>query len=54
MTPPQSEASSAPAPWARASRMPQYVVIFWGTLRQRGNNYLEYVQHGPSPFLRFE
>ena len=26
----------------------QRAVIFWDTLRQRGNNYLEHVQQGPA------
>jgi len=48
---------AAPA-WAA---WPQYLVdcaqravIFWDTLRQRGNNYLEHVQQGQPPVLRFE
>ena len=32
----------------------QRAVIFWDTLRQRGNNYLEHVQQGQPPVLRFE
>src|SRR5689334_2527745 len=28
-------------------------VIFWDTLRQRGNNYVEHVQQGQPPVLRF-
>ena len=31
----------------------QRAVIFWDTLRQRGNNYLEHVQRGQPPVLRF-
>jgi Protein of unknown function (DUF3141) len=40
---------------------PQYAIdhaqraaIFWDTLRQRGNNYLEHVQHGQPPVLHFK
>jgi pimeloyl-ACP methyl ester carboxylesterase len=43
------------------SAWPQYAVdfaqralIFWDTLRQRGNNYLEHVQQGQPPVLRFK
>jgi pimeloyl-ACP methyl ester carboxylesterase len=32
----------------------QRAVIFWDTLRQRGNNYLEHVQQGQPPVLHFE
>jgi pimeloyl-ACP methyl ester carboxylesterase len=32
----------------------QRAVIFWDTLRQRGNNHLEHVQQGQPPVLRFE
>src|SRR4249920_778339 len=32
----------------------QRAVIFWDTLRQRGNNYLEHVQQGQPPVLRFK
>jgi pimeloyl-ACP methyl ester carboxylesterase len=32
----------------------QRAVIFWDTLRQRGNNYLEHVQRGQPPVLHFE
>ena len=32
----------------------QRAVIFWNTLRQRGNNYLEHVQQGQPPVLRFK
>ena len=46
---------------ASLSGWPQYAidcaqraVIFWDTLRQRGNNYLEHVQKGQPPVLRFE
>jgi len=31
----------------------QRAVIFWDTLRQRGNNYLEHVQRGQPPVLHF-
>ena len=50
-----------PAPAAAASAWPQYMVdaaqravLFWDTLRQRGNNYLEHVQRGQPPVLHFE
>jgi hypothetical protein len=43
-----------------ASAWPQYLVdaaqraaIFWDTMRQRGNDYLEHVQQGQPPVLRF-
>ena len=43
------------------SAWPQYAVdcaqralIFWDTLRQRGNNYLEHVQQGQPPVLHFK
>ena len=43
------------------SAWPQYLidcaqraVIFWDTLRQRGNNYLEHVQQGQPPVLHFK
>ena len=29
-------------------------MIFWDTLRQRGNNYLEHVQKGQPPVLHFK
>jgi pimeloyl-ACP methyl ester carboxylesterase len=32
----------------------QRAVIFWDTLRQRGNNYLEHVQNGQPPVLHFQ
>ncbi len=32
----------------------QRAVIFWDTLRQRGNNYLEHVEKGQPPVLRFQ
>ena len=32
----------------------QRAVIFWDTLRQRGNNYLEHVQQGQPPVLHFQ
>jgi len=32
----------------------QRSVLFWDTLRQRGNNYTEHVQQGQPPLLRFE
>jgi pimeloyl-ACP methyl ester carboxylesterase len=32
----------------------QRAVIFWDTLRQRGNNYLQHVQQGQPPVLRFQ
>jgi pimeloyl-ACP methyl ester carboxylesterase len=32
----------------------QRAVIFWDTLRQRGNNYLEHVQQGQPPVLHFK
>jgi pimeloyl-ACP methyl ester carboxylesterase len=48
-------AAAAGAAW------PQYLidcaqraVIFWDTLRQRGNNYLEHVQKGQPPVLHFK
>ena len=48
-------------PAAAWSAWPQYAVdcaqravIFWDTLRQRGNNYLEHVQQGQPPVLRFK
>jgi pimeloyl-ACP methyl ester carboxylesterase len=48
---------AAAAWWA----WPQYLIdsaqralIFWDTLRQRGNNYLEHVQQGQPPMLRFK
>ena len=49
------ESAAAWAAW------PQYVVdagqravIFWDTIRRRGNNYLEHVQKGQPPVLRFK
>jgi hypothetical protein len=52
------ETQPAAAAW---SAWPQYAIdyaqramIFWDTLRQRGNNYLEHVQQGQPAFLRFE
>jgi len=46
---------------AAGSAWPQYLidcaqraVIFWDTLRQRGNNYLEHEQKGQPPVLHFE
>jgi pimeloyl-ACP methyl ester carboxylesterase len=48
-------------PAAAWSTWPQYAadcaqraVIFWDTLRQRGNNYLEHVQQGQPPVLHFK
>jgi len=32
----------------------QRAVLFWDTLRQRGDNYLEHVQQGQPPLLHFE
>jgi pimeloyl-ACP methyl ester carboxylesterase len=32
----------------------QRALIFWDTLRQRGNNYLEHAQQGQPPVLRFK
>jgi len=32
----------------------QRAVLFWDTLRQRGNNYLEHVEQGQPPVLHFE
>jgi pimeloyl-ACP methyl ester carboxylesterase len=32
----------------------QRAVIFWDTIRQRGNNYLEHVQKGQPPVLHFK
>src|SRR5678816_4080919 len=32
----------------------QRAVLFWDTLRQRGNNYLEHVQQGQPPVLHFK
>jgi pimeloyl-ACP methyl ester carboxylesterase len=32
----------------------QRAILFWDTLRQRGNNYLEHVQAGQPPLLHFE
>src|SRR5512138_2731114 len=57
-----NEAAQAMQPAAAAwSSWPQYAldwtqraVIFWDTLRQRGNNYLEHVQQGQPPVLRFK
>jgi pimeloyl-ACP methyl ester carboxylesterase len=47
-------------PAAAWSGWPQYAidcaqraVIFWDTLRQRGNNYLEHVEKGQPPVLRY-
>jgi len=52
------EMQPAGAAW---SAWPQYAidcaqraVIFWETLRQRGNNYLEHVQQGQPPVLCFK
>ena len=46
---------------AAASALPQYMVdaaqraiLFWDTLRKRGNNYLEHVQQGQPPVLHFK
>jgi hypothetical protein len=46
---------------AAAAAWPQYMVdaaqravLFWDTLRQRGNNYLEHEQRGQPPVLHFE
>ena len=56
------EASQGMQPAAAAGwAWPQYLmdsaqraVIFWDTLRQRGNNYLEHVQKGQPPVLHFK
>ena len=56
------QAAQAMQPAAAAGpAWPQYVVdcaqravIFWDTLRQRGNNYLEHVQQGQPPVLHFK
>ncbi len=49
------------APWEIWSNWYQYSVdftqrsvLFWDTLRERGNNYLDHVQKGQPPVLRFE
>jgi pimeloyl-ACP methyl ester carboxylesterase len=49
---------AAPVAW---SAWPQYAtdwaqraVLFWDTLRRRGNNYLEHVQQGQPPVLHFQ
>ena len=54
-------AASPPNPWDLAALWYQYSVdfaqrsvLFWDTLRQRGNNYLERVQQGLPPVLHFE
>ena len=46
---------------AAGSAWPQYALdfaqrslIFWDTLRQRGNNYLEHEKAGKPPLLHFE
>lgn len=51
----------APSPWDLAAAWYQYSVdftqrsvLFWDTLRQRGNNYLERVQQGQPPVLHFQ
>ena len=48
-------------PAAAWTAWPQYAIdaaqralIFWDTLRQRGNNYLEHVQQGQPPVLHFK
>ena len=55
--------AEAPAPELAAawSAWPQYAldaaqraVIFWDTLRQRGNNYVEHEEQGNPPVLRFQ
>ena len=44
--------------WAQgygyAVDLAQRTILFWDTLRQRGNNYTEHVQQGQPPLLRFE
>jgi pimeloyl-ACP methyl ester carboxylesterase len=41
--------------WSRyALDFGQRAVLFWDTLRQRGNNYIEHVQQGQPPVLHFE
>ncbi|MBO9717088.1 MAG: DUF3141 domain-containing protein [Pseudoxanthomonas sp.] len=49
------------APWQVWSEWSAYAVdfgqrsvLFWDTLRQRGNNYLEHVQRGQPPVLHFD
>ena len=48
-------------PWQIAASGPQYAVdfaqrsiLFWDTLRQRGNNFIEHEQQGLPPVLRFD
>jgi len=55
------KALSGIGPAAAWAAWPQYAldcaqraVIFWDTLRQRGNNYLEHVQKGQPPVLHFK
>ena len=56
------KATQAMQPAAAAwTSWPQYAIdcaqralIFWDTLRQRGNNYLEHVQQGQPPVLHFK
>ena len=57
----QSAAQGMQPAAAAWSAWPQYLidcaqraVIFWDTLRQRGNNYLEHVQKGQPPVLHFK
>jgi len=49
----QPAAAAWPAWPQYALDFAQRTVIFWDTLRQRGNNYLEHVQQGQPPVLRF-
>ena len=48
----------APAAWTAWGEYvidcAQRATIFWDTLRQRGNNYLEHVQQGQPPVLHFK
>jgi pimeloyl-ACP methyl ester carboxylesterase len=52
---------SAAAPWQALTNGAQYAVdvaqrsiLFWDTLRQRGNNFLEHERQGLPPVLHFE
>ena len=47
-------AAAAPAWPQYAVDCAQRAVLFWDTLRQRGNNYLEHVQKGQPPVLHFD
>jgi hypothetical protein len=57
----QPAGGALPSPWSMWSDWASYAVdaaqrsvLFWDTLRQRGNNYLAHEQAGKPPLLNFE